>query len=46
MLETLARVVPDPLLDQLRLRIFGFETEFGANRLSSTQGESHEGAQV
>ena len=28
-LETLARMVPDEFLDQVRLRIFGFPTTFG-----------------
>jgi hypothetical protein len=29
-LETLVRVVPEPLLDQLRLRLFGIPTAFGS----------------
>jgi NAD(P)-dependent dehydrogenase (short-subunit alcohol dehydrogenase family) len=43
MLQTLARVLPDTVLDQLRLRIFGFATEFGAKALPA---RGHEGVHV
>jgi NAD(P)-dependent dehydrogenase (short-subunit alcohol dehydrogenase family) len=47
LLRTLSRVAPDAALDQLRLRLFGFSTEFGCKAAPAAERSNpHAGAQV